>query len=69
MTPTRLAECLQSIGWTQAEFARRMKRDDRVARRMLSGDARLRKELGEWLERVAAAIIACGPCPDDRGRG
>jgi hypothetical protein len=69
MTPTRLHECLQILGWSQRELADRIGMGERNARRWAKGEIEVPAAIAVWLESLAA-VFAAHPVPENwRGQG
>ena len=54
MTPTRLRECLDVLGWSQRGLADMLRTNERQVRRWAAGSAEVPGRVAEWLERVAS---------------
>ena len=67
MTPDRLRECLDLIGWSQRGLADKLEVDERQARRWAAGAAPIPDLVADWLERVGA-FHAANPAPAGRVR-
>ena len=66
MTPTRLRECLATLGWSQRTLAKLTQRDDSLVRRWADGDRPVPEAVAAWLERMAAgmqALLTSDPPP------
>ncbi len=50
MTPDRLRECLDIIGWTAQQLARQLDSNERQVRRMVAGASRVPPPVADWLE-------------------
>lgn len=55
MTPSRLRECLNAIGWTQRGLARLLERQEGTVRQWARGAVQIPADVGAWLERLSAA--------------
>lgn len=53
MTPTRLRECLEAIGWTQRGLARILKRQEGTVRQWARGAPEIPDDVAAWLEKLA----------------
>jgi ribosome-binding protein aMBF1 (putative translation factor) len=53
MTPQRLAEILQSLGWSQRGLARTVGWNERTVRRWCSGEYAVPNDVAAWLEGIA----------------
>lgn len=53
MTPTRLRECIEILGWSQRGLARMLGRDEGTARQWARGATRIPDDVAAWLERLA----------------
>lgn len=60
MTPERFRECLDAIGWTGRELARRLEVDERQVRRWSSG-SEMPQRVADWIEALAEAHQANPP--------
>lgn len=56
MTPTRLRECLETIGWTQRGLARMLGRQEGTVRQWARGAVQIPEDVGYWVNRVANHI-------------
>jgi hypothetical protein len=64
MTPGRLRECLEIIGWSVAELSRRLDGvSERNLNRMLSGSATIPDTIADWLEAIVRHMQAAPPPP------
>jgi ribosome-binding protein aMBF1 (putative translation factor) len=54
MTPERLAECLETIGWTVHGLAAQLGLHETRTRRWASGRYPVPDEVARWLEKLAA---------------
>lgn len=54
MTPSRLRECLDLIGWSQRELADRLAIHETRTRRWAAGRYPVPPAVGDWLERLVA---------------
>ena len=54
MSPEEFAGCLHAIGWTHAEFARRLGIAERSIRRMANGQMPVPPRIASWLLETAA---------------
>jgi ribosome-binding protein aMBF1 (putative translation factor) len=52
MTPDRLQECLEVLGWTQRGLAREICYDEQQVRRWLAG-ATIPDTVADWIEAIA----------------
>jgi hypothetical protein len=50
MSPTRLRECLDALGWSSRYLASLLARDPRQVRRWIAGRSGVPWEVAEWLE-------------------
>ena len=66
MTPTRLRECLDALGWSQRGLADLLGIHETRVRRMARGLVEVPGEVAEWLETLAA-IHAAHPLPKGWG--
>ena len=64
MTPARLRECVDLIGWSMRGLADRLGCDNRLVRRWASGAAAIPESVSAWLERLAEAHSSA-PAPQD----
>lgn len=55
MTPTRLRECLATIGWSQRGLADRLGLEETRTRRWASGRYPIPENVAQWLERLSSA--------------
>ena len=55
MTPKRLIQCLEQIGWTRRGVAARVGLSDMSFRRYEAGTARVPDDIAAWLEALAMA--------------
>jgi transcriptional regulator with XRE-family HTH domain len=55
MTPKRLIQCLEQIGWTRRGVAAKVGLSDMSFRRYEAGTARVPDDIAAWLEKLAAA--------------
>ena len=53
MTPTRLAECIAILGWTQRETGRQLSRQEAAIRQYLAGKIKIPDADAAWIERLA----------------
>lgn len=53
MTPTRLRECLASLGWTQRGLARLVQRQEGSVRQWARGVVGVPPEVAAWLDALA----------------
>lgn len=53
MTPSRLAECIVILGWTQREAGRQLSRQEAAIRQYLSGERKIPDADAAWIERLA----------------
>jgi ribosome-binding protein aMBF1 (putative translation factor) len=63
MTPTRLRECLDLIGWSQRALADTLGLHETRVRRWATGRYPVPDNVAAWLERLAKAHAA-HPLPD-----
>ena len=63
MTPDRLRECLQALGWSQRGLAEKLGLHETRVRRMARGLHPVPAEVAAWLETLAAVHLA-HPAPD-----
>ena len=54
MTPTRLRECLDALGWTQRGLARMLNRQEGTVRQWARGAVQIPPDVAAWLETLAA---------------
>lgn len=64
VTPARLRECLNILGWTQRGLARMLNRQEGTVRQWARGVVTIPDDVGEWLERLAR-FHAKNPPPRD----
>jgi ribosome-binding protein aMBF1 (putative translation factor) len=67
MTPEALSAALQTLGWTHAQFARKLGKEVSVIRRMLGNKEPARPipgKLAEWIGGLAQYHVE-HPLPDD----
>lgn len=57
MTPERLRDCLNALGYDSRDFAAVAKVDDRRVRRWLKGHAEVRPDIAAWLEGYIAYVL------------
>lgn len=62
MTPSRLVQCLETIGWTRRGVAAQIGLSEMSFRRYEAGTARVPDDIAAWLETLAAAHKA-NPAP------
>lgn len=53
MTPTRLRECLEALGWSQRGLADKLGVHETRARRWARGTLEVPPEVAEWLDKLA----------------
>ena len=58
MSPTRLRECLDALGWSQRGLADILGLHETRVRRMARGLLPVPPEVAEWLETLAAVHLA-----------
>jgi len=63
MTPSRLRECLDALGWSQRGLADKLGVHETRVRRMARGSFPVPAEVAAWLETLAAVHLA-HPAPD-----
>ena len=61
MSPSRFAECLETIGWTKRGLARRLNVGQAAVRQMANGRHEIRDDFGGWLEGLAAVHAPLSP--------
>lgn len=52
MTPTRLRECIEALGWTQRGLARVLERQEGTVRQWARGAVQIPADVADWLERL-----------------
>jgi hypothetical protein len=52
MSPERLAECIEALGWSKLYLAQMTGRDHKQVRRWMAG-ARIPPEIAQWVEARA----------------
>lgn len=57
MSPDRLRWCMQAIGWSQEELARRLDKDPASIRQMARGRRQIPYVVAVWLEQLAARSL------------
>jgi DNA-binding transcriptional regulator YiaG len=53
MTPDRLRECLDAIGWSQRAFADYVAVNERQVRRWATGQYRIPNPIAAWIDTLA----------------
>lgn len=61
MTPARLRECLDLLGWSQRELANQIGLHETRTRRWASGRYPVPPPVEQWLERLVACHAANPP--------
>jgi ribosome-binding protein aMBF1 (putative translation factor) len=61
MTPDRLRQCLELLGWSQRELANQLRRPEGFIRQAARGRADLLPEDAAWLEERAQAAERTPP--------
>lgn len=54
MTPTRLRECIDALGWSQRNLARLINRQEGTVRQWARGIVETPEEVAVWLETLTA---------------
>ena len=67
MTPSRLRECLEALGWSQRGLADMLGVHETRTRRWARGALEIPAEVADWLETLTAVHVA-HPAPDGWGR-
>lgn len=65
MTPTRLRECLETLGWSQRGLARQLNRDEGSVRMWARGVLPIPEDVAAALEKLAQ-FHECNPLPRRR---
>ena len=68
MTPSRMQECLDLLGWTRRELGQQIGMGERNVRRWLAGELRIPTPIASWLETLVA-FHQDHPPPDWRVAG
>jgi transcriptional regulator with XRE-family HTH domain len=58
MPPDRVAWCLDVIGWSRNEFARRLDVSDTTAAQFVTGKRNCPHRVAVWLETLASMMLA-----------